>query len=140
LQLKQNGIIVSTEMTHVAANTALQAQASGVLTRAVLRAAGNLGLSQRALAAVLGVSPASLSRLYKGSRLIDSRSKEGEIAVLFLRVFRSLDALMGGSREKSQKWLQAENVHLGGAPVQLIETVPGLVHVVQYLDAMRGNL
>jgi len=127
-------------MTHVAANTALQAQASGVLTRAVLRAADNLGLAQRALAAVLGVSPASLSRLYKGSRLIDPRSKEGEIAVLFLRVFRSLDALMGGSREKSQKWLQAENVHLGGAPVQLIETVPGLVHVVQYLDAMRGNL
>ena len=60
--------------------------------------------------------------------------------MLFLRVFRSLDALMGGSREKSQKWLRAENVHLGGAPVQLIETVPGLVHVVQYLDAMRGNL
>ena len=127
-------------MTHVAANTALQAQASGVLTRAVLRAAGNLGLPQRALAAVLGVSPASLSRLYKGSRLIDPKSKEGEIAVLFLRVFRSLDALMGGSREKSQKWLQTENVHLGGAPVQLIETVRGLVHVVQYLDAMRGNL
>ena len=114
--------------------------AAGVLTRAVLRASDILGLAQRDLAGVLGVSPASLSRLYKGSRLIDPRSKEGEIAVLFLRVFRSLDALMGGSEEKSRQWLHAENVHLGGLPVRLIETVPGLVHVVEYLDAMRGSL
>ena len=89
---------------------------------------------------MLGVSAASLSRLYKGARLIDPRSKEGEIAVLFLRVFRSLAALMGGSQEKSRQWLHAENVHLGGPPVRLIETVPGLVHVVEYLDAMRGSL
>ncbi len=117
-----------------------QPQAAGVLTRAVLRASEILGLAQKDVAGVLGVSPASLSRLYKGSRLIDPKSKEGEIAVLFLRVFRSLDALMGGSQEKSRRWLHAENDHLGGAPVRLIETVPGLVHVLEYLDAMRGNL
>ena len=123
-----------------APRTSAQPQAAGVLTRAVLRASDILGLAQKELAGVLGVSAASLSRLYKGARLIDPRSKEGEIAVLFLRVFRSLDALMGGSEEKSRRWLHAENVHLGGIPVRLIETVPGLVHVVEYLDAMRGSL
>jgi hypothetical protein len=122
------------------AQTAPQAHEAGVLTRAVLRASQILGLAQKNLAGVLGVSPASLSRLYKGSRLIDPRGKEGEIALIFLRVFRSLDALMGGSQDKSRKWLHAENVHLGGAPIQLMETVPGLVHVVEYLDAMRGHL
>jgi uncharacterized protein (DUF2384 family) len=127
-------------MRQVISQTAPQSQAAGVLTRAVLRASEILGLSHKDLAGVLGVSPASLSRIGKGSRVIDPRSKEGEIAVLFLRVFRSLDALMGGSQEKSRKWLHAENVHLGEAPVRLIETVPGLVHVVEYLDAMRGNL
>ena len=123
-----------------APRTRAQPQTAGVLTRAVLRASDILGLAQKELAGVLGVSAASLSRLYKGARLIDPRSKEGEIAVLFLRVFRSLDALMGGSQEKSRQWLHAENVHLGGIPVRLIETVPGLVHVVEYLDAMRGSL
>lgn len=126
-------------MRSVLPQTSSRPDASGVLTRAVLRAAEILGLAQRDLAGVLGVSPASLSRLYKGARLIDPRSKEGEIATIFLRVFRSLDALMGGSQEKSRQWLEADNVHLGGPPIRLIETVPGLVHVVEYLDAMRGS-
>jgi hypothetical protein len=140
LQLKRSSVNLSFEMTHALAHTADQPRAAVVLTRAVLRAAEMLGLSQKELAGVLGVSPASLSRLYKGARWVDPKSKEGEIAVLFLRVFRSLDALMGGSQEKSRQWLHSENTHLGGAPARLIETVPGLVHVLEYLDAMRGNL
>lgn len=127
-------------MRRAVAKKSSQLEPAGVLTRAVMRAAEILGLAQKELAGVLGVSPASLSRLYKAGRLIEPRTKEGEIAVLFLRIFRSLDALMGGSQEKSRRWLRAENVHLGGPPVRLIETVPGLVHVVEYLDAMRGSL
>src|SRR5215472_6082212 len=122
-------VSLSSEMTHATVQTREQPRAAVVLTRAVLRAAEMLGLSQKELAGVLGVSPASLSRLYKGARWVDPKSKEGEIALLFLRVFRSLDALMGGSQEKSRGWLRSENVHLGGAPGQLIQTVPGLVHV-----------
>ncbi len=127
-------------MRAAAPRTSAHPQAAGVLTRAVLRASDILGLAQKELAGVLGVSAASLSRLCNGARLIDPKSKEGEIAVLFLRVFRSLDALMGGSEEKSRQWLHAENLHLGGFPVRLIETLSGLIHVVEYLDAMRGSL
>ncbi len=105
-----------------------------------MRAADMLALSQKELASVLGVSPASLSRLAKGLRQIEPPSKEGELAILFLRVFRSLDALMGGSQEKSRKWFHAPNAHLGDTPSKLIQNVPGLVHVLEYLDAMRGNL
>ena len=80
-----------------------------------------------------------MSRLQKG-RGLDPESKEGELALLFVRMYRSLDALMGGDDDKSRSWLHAENEHLGGIPAKRIRTVEGLVDVVQYLDAMRGRL
>jgi transcriptional regulator with XRE-family HTH domain len=109
-----------------------------VLTRALLRAAERLGLSQRELAVVLGVSPSTLSRLPR--RPLDPRSKEGELAILFVRLYRSLDALLDGDTDKSRRWLHAPNHHLGGAPAELVRTVTGLVHVIEYLDAMRGKV
>jgi hypothetical protein len=110
-----------------------------VLAKAVLSAAGRLGLRNRHLAAVLGSSEASVSRLQHG-RGLDPDTKEGELALLFLRVFRSLDALVGGDDDKARLWLNAENAHLRGVPAERIRTVEGLVDVVQYLDAMRGRL
>jgi hypothetical protein len=59
---------------------------------------------------------------------------------LFLRVYRSLDALVGGDDDKAREWLHAQNDHLRGIPAERMRTVEGLVDVVQYLDAMRGRL
>ena len=115
------------------------ADPADVLTRATLSAAGRLGLRSRELAAVIGASEASVSRL-KGVRLLDPGSKEGELALMFLRLFRSLDALMGGDEARARAWLRAENLHLGGVPADRIRSVEGLIDVVQYLDAMRGRL
>ncbi len=110
-----------------------------VLAKAVLAAANRLGLRNNHLAAVLGSSEASVSRLQHGRELIPA-SKEGELGLLFLRVFRSLDSLMGGADDKSRLWLHAHNAHLAGIPAERIRGVEGLVDVVQYLDAMRGRL
>lgn len=112
---------------------------TAVLTKAVGNAARLLGLSDRELSAVLGVSPSSISRVSSGSRSIDPESKEGELALLFLRVFRSLDGFLGGDSENIRRWLRAQNHHLGGAPAELIQSARGLVHVGDYLDALRGQ-
>lgn len=112
---------------------------ASVLTKAVLSAARRLGMRNRQLAQVLGASEASVSRL-RGHRVIEPGSKEGELALLFLRMYRSLDALVGGNDAKAEAWLRAENTHLKGVPGDRIRTVEGLVDVVQYLDAMRGRL
>jgi hypothetical protein len=109
-----------------------------VLTRAALRAAELLGLPRKDLAVVLGVSPSTLSRL--DERPLDPARKEGELAVLFVRLFRSLDALLGGRTEKARQWLHAPNRHLGGIPAERIRTVTGLVDAIEYLDAMRGKV
>ena len=111
--------------------------AGGVLTQAVVRAGARLGFAQKDLAAVLGVSASTVSRF--AQRPLDPRSKEGELAVLFVRVYRSLDAMVGGQDEAARAWMHAENTHLGGVPARLALTVTGLVHVLEYLDAMRGK-
>lgn len=113
--------------------------AAAVLTKAVLSAALRLGLRNRRLAEVIGTSEASVSRLSAG-RHIDPASKQGELALLFVRLYRSLDALVGGDDAQARAWLHAPNAHLGGVPAERIRRVEGLVDVIQYLDAMRGRL
>lgn len=110
-----------------------------VLTKALERASQHLDFTDREVAGVLGVSPSSVSRLFRGLRTVDPVSKEGELALLFLRVFRSLDGLLGGDREQSRRWLRAYNRHLAGVPADLLQTAQGLVRVADYLDALRGH-
>ncbi len=121
------------------AATAAAPEPGAVLTKAVRSAAARLGLRNRELAVVLGTSEASISRL-RGSRTLDPESKEGELALLLVRLFRSLDALVGGDERRARAWLHARNEHVGGVPAERIRQVEGLVDVVQYLDAMRGRL
>ena len=115
------------------------AEPGPVLAKATLAAAARLGLRNRQLALVIGSSEASVSRLQSG-RGLDPASKEGELALLFLRLYRSLDALVGGDDAKARAWLAAQNDHLGAVPADRIRSIEGLVDVVQYLDAMRGRL
>ena len=110
-----------------------------VLAKAALAAAARLGLRNKQLGEIIGTSEASVSRLRSG-RGLDPERKEGELALIFLRAYRSLDALVGGDDVKARAWLHAPNDHLGGIPAERIRTVEGLVDVVQYLDAMRGRL
>ena len=112
---------------------------AAVLTKAVRAAAQRLGIRNRELAAILGASEASISRL-SGERTVRPDSREGELAALFIRLFRSLDALVGGDDGKARDWFHAENAHLGGVPAARVRSVEGLVDVVHYLDAMRGKL
>ena len=109
-----------------------------VLTKAVLRAAQLLGLSSAVLARILGVSEASVSRLTSGARTVDPQSKEGELALLLVRVYRSLDALVGTDAAQRKSWLHGQNRALHGRPVDLIQRADGLVTVIGYLDAMRA--
>lgn len=112
---------------------------AATLGKATLAAAERLGMRGRELGQIVGMSEASVSRLRSG-RGLDPERKEGELALLFLRLYRSLDALVGGDDQHARDWLHAMNDHLGGIPAERIRTVEGLIDVVQYLDAMRGRL
>jgi len=109
-----------------------------VLSKAAVRAADLLGVTARALAAVIGVSEATVSRMRKGEFALARGSKPFELALLFVRLFRSLDAITGGDEAVARAWLRAPNTALGGTPVEAIRTIPGLVDVLAYLDARRA--
>lgn len=114
------------------------ADEAAVVTKAVLRAAGRLGLPNRVIARVLGLSEATISRMGSGTYRLTPGDKPFELAILFLRLFRALDAIVGGDAPAARAWLQNENTVLGAAPVDVIATVSGLVNVVGYLDARRA--
>jgi hypothetical protein len=109
-----------------------------VVTKAVLRAAGRLGCSNRILARILGLSEASISRMGSGGYVLTTGDKPFELAVLFLRLFRDLDAMVAGDESAARAWLLHDNAALGGAPGTLIQSLPGLINVVAYLDARRA--
>jgi transcriptional regulator with XRE-family HTH domain len=113
---------------------------TAVLTKAVTRAAGLLGLTQRQVAEALGLSGSTASRLFSGKyRLSPSRAKEWELAILFVRLFRSLDALWG-HEATARAWLEGYNTALGASPLDLIKSAAGLVRVIDYLDHARGRV
>lgn len=123
-----------------AAPPATSAADAAVLSKAVVRAARLLGFTQRDVAAALGLSEATTSRLYAGRYLLSGeRAHEWELARLFVRLFRSLDALWG-HEESARQWLASENRALGARPKDLVRSVEGMVRVVAYLDAARGRV
>lgn len=109
-----------------------------VLTKAVLRAADKLAVTQAALAAILGLSEAQVSRMRKGDKVLQTGTKASELGVLFVRLFRSLDAIVGGDEAVARAWLVNSNLALGAKPAEKIRTVAGLTDVIAYLDARRS--
>lgn len=128
----------SSSPSRAKAATAPRPDPAAVLTKAVLRASGLLGLSNATLARVLGVSEASISRLATGARFISPSTKEGELALLLVRTYRSLDALVGTDAAMRKAWLGGFNRALNAKPIEMIERAEGLVAVASYLDAMRA--
>jgi len=109
-----------------------------VVTKATLRAASRLGLTNKVLAAIIGVSEATVSRMRSGDYVVQRGEKPFELSVLFVRLYRSLDAILGGDDAVAGAWLKNRNVALDAEPIAMIQTVPGLMNVIQYLDARRA--
>ncbi len=111
-----------------------------VLSKALMRSAAYLGLNGAQLAAAIGVSESSVSRLVNGSRALELGTKEAELAALLIRCFRSLDALVGGDDAQRRAWMATHNRALNGVPRDLTASAQGLVNTLAYLDRMRAPL
>lgn len=105
-----------------------------VLAKAVARAGLALGFTQDQTARILGRNRAVFTRG------IDPNDKTGELALLLIRVYRSLFVLVGQEGAPMRHWMHTENRHTGGVPAEQVQSVAGLVEVVQYLDAIRGKV
>ena len=113
---------------------------SANLTSAVARIADLWGLSNAKLGAVLGVSPATASRLKSGQTQLDPATKSFEAGQFLLRLFRGLDALMGSDDDASRRWLGSANLDLGVRPLELVDTLRGLITLCDYVDGYRARV
>lgn len=105
-----------------------------LVAKACGRAARVLGLSRDELSAVVGKHRTTIDRTG-----LDPKTKEGELALLVLRVYRSLHAPYGGDQALMRHWMEQPNHHLGAQPPRsLLARIEGLIRVASYLDAMRG--
>jgi uncharacterized protein (DUF2384 family) len=109
-----------------------------VVTKAAARAADRLGLKNNVLCRIIGLSEPTISRMRKGRYVIDPGHKSFELALLFVRLYRSLDAVTGGDESVAADWLANGNTALNGKPIDLIQTVSGLISVIAYLDSRRA--
>ena len=107
-----------------------------LLLQAVLRTADELDLSRTALAKVLGRDRSMFARA-KG---IDPSSKTGELALLLIRLYRSLSVLVGNDRMLIRHWFHTANRHVGGVPADQVQRTESLVEIAHYLDAMRSPI
>src|SRR3569832_2122054 len=110
------------------------------LTKAVLRAADIMGLNQATLAKVLGISPASISRMRGGDYLLNPAGKEWELAMLLVRLFRGLDAIMAGDEAALRAWLDSYNTALNDNPRALLTQAAGLTRTVDYVVGDRARV
>ncbi|MGH7083579.1 MAG: antitoxin Xre-like helix-turn-helix domain-containing protein [Acetobacteraceae bacterium] len=113
---------------------------SAVVSKAVSRAASLLGLTNAALARTIGVSEATASRLRAGRFLLEPGTKPYELALLLVRLFRSLGAVVGGDQASLRSWMMTANRALGGVPRDLVQTATGLIAAVDYVGAARARI
>jgi hypothetical protein len=107
-----------------------------LLLQAVLRAGDQLELSRSALAQVLGRDRSLFSR----GKGIEPASKTGELALLLVRLYRSLAVLVGNDPAQMRHWFHTANHHTGGVPAEQVQRTESLVEIVHYLDAMRARV
>ncbi len=105
-----------------------------VLSKAVFKAGKALGLTQAEVGKVIGRERTGLRHG------LNPTSKAGELALLLIRCYRSLYVLVGGDNKAMQHWLYTRNQHLKAVPREQLNSIPGLIRVTEYLDAMRGKV
>lgn len=115
--------------------TAHKPEPDTVLTQALLTAGDFLGLTRDALGAAIGKERTVFTR-----GKIAPDTKAGELALMLIRCYRSLYALVGGDRDQMRHWMHTPNSHTGGVPAEQVKNVQGLVRVMEYLDAIRGKV
>ena len=109
-----------------------------VLAKALVNLKETWGLTGVELAAIVGVDKSVISRLDE-TRVFHPDKKPGQLALMLIRVYRSLGAFLGDRMALQKEWLRSEHKVFNQTPIEAMKTPEGLAPVVMYLDSMRGS-
>lgn len=107
-----------------------------VLSEAVAKTAMRLGIESEQLAQILGMESDKAARMLSGAYRLDQAGGEWERAQLFIRLFLSLQALIGDD-QMARAWIHDQSKDLAGRPIDLVAQKEGLSKVVRYVEARR---
>jgi len=105
-----------------------------VLAKSVIKAGNKLGLTQTDLTIVIGKNNASIQHG------ISPKSKNGELALIFIQCYKSLFTQFGGNDKNMKHWMHTYNHGTYGIPVEQIKSIQGLIRMQQYLDIMQSRM
>jgi uncharacterized protein (DUF2384 family) len=111
-----------------------------LVAQAVRKIADFWDLTNDGLGEMLGLSASTVSRLRNGGWNFQPGTKSFELAQYVMRLFRSLDSIMGSDDEAARSWLASDNRDLGGRPIDLVRTIRGLSDVADYVDDYRARV
>lgn len=108
---------------------------ASVLGEAVLNAGAKLSISQEEVGKIIGRDRTTIVR--KG---VHPTSKQGQLAMILVRIYRGLYALLDGNEEHMHHWMHTRIGTLQAVPAEMLHDVAGFVRVLEYIDAMRGKV
>lgn len=95
-----------------------------------------MGLTDGQAAQALGLTERQINLLHSGRRYLRAESKAGEIALMIVRIYRAVDALVGSDEATRRRWMANHHQELQCSPQQTITTVVALVNT---LDCLEGG-
>jgi len=108
-----------------------------VVTKAVVKAAELLKLSEPEFAGLIGVSETTVAKLKAVESVIREKSAEQQLVVYLIGIFESLSALYGNNEDHMAEWLRAENKVFNKAPIREMATMSGMANTARHLDQYR---
>ena len=111
-----------------------------VVSKALVRAAGDLGLNGCQMARTIGLSEATISRVRRGAHLITPDTKSYELSLMVIRIHKALMEIMGQDPDAVKSWMRAENTELKAVPAKKIGDIRGLVSVLAYAETRLKNV
>lgn len=93
-----------------------------------------MGISKSDFAEILMIDPEQLNDFIKSS--FESNSQKVQISLQIIKIYRSLFALAGNNKKFMTHFLYTDNHYFSARPIDVMKSLPGLVKVEQFLNAM----
>jgi uncharacterized protein (DUF2384 family) len=125
----------------ISAVSATTEERAVVLSSAVTETAKHLAIGPSDLAAIIGISQSSASRMFSGSFRIKEGTPEWQLSALLVRLYRGLFSIVGNNDLLAREWLTSSNRAFDNRiPLDVIKNIVGLVMVCDYVDAHRAQV
>lgn len=112
---------------------------SRLLAKTSWKAAQQLGLKPEQFVRILHLECVDMV-LSDSSLMLDPNSKQGEIALILIRIYKALYHLNGGDIKWMHHFLNSPNLLTGEIPIEQLESMSGLLSVLNTVESLQHKV